>query len=115
MLRILVGSSEPSLLTGPFLAPAGSIAFQSLRENSGTSLITGSLARLLSSLTCLGWLEDDVFKNTVSDSVTIIKSEAPDTGVFLDLLSAIVLDMSDSSPRSNRSASKHRRTAVAFR
>ncbi|KAI9034352.1 hypothetical protein DFJ74DRAFT_15129 [Hyaloraphidium curvatum] len=112
-LRGCVGRKRPGL--GMTMCLPGAAAFQALRGNAASNLVTGALARLLSSLTCLGWLEDDLYKATVTDSVALLNSDVPDGPVIMDLLSAIVLDMSDSSQRRNKSASRHRRTAVSFR
>ncbi|CAG8441662.1 1197_t:CDS:10 [Scutellospora calospora] len=74
--------------------------------------VLSSLAQLFATITKVGWFEGEEFKNVTKDVSNFIQSTPDHIIVGLQILSIVVAEMNQQSPRN---LTKQRKTAIGFR
>ncbi|CAI2183999.1 8336_t:CDS:10 [Funneliformis geosporum] len=74
--------------------------------------VLSSLAQLFATITKVGWFEDDEFKNITNELSKFIQSTVDHRIVGLQVLSTIVSEMNQQTPRN---MARQRKTAIGFR
>ncbi|GBC18414.2 uncharacterized protein OCT59_006460 [Rhizophagus irregularis] len=74
--------------------------------------VLSSLAQLIATITKVGWFEDDEFKNITNELSKFIQSTVDHRIVGLQVLSTVVAEMNQQSPRN---MARQRKTAIGFR
>ncbi|KXS17551.1 hypothetical protein M427DRAFT_54487 [Gonapodya prolifera JEL478] len=77
--------------------------------------VLNAFIKLMCQITRLGWLDDDAFKEIVSDARNFLQGSTELSVTGLTLLSQFVGEMSVPPSQPQRSLLRHRKTAVSFR
>ncbi|XP_059289211.1 uncharacterized protein LOC132042703 isoform X2 [Lycium ferocissimum] len=75
--------------------------------------VTASLIQLFCRVTKYGWFEDDIFREVVKESTSILNQTASRYAIGLKILNQLVSEMNQASPEFP--SAQHRRVACSFR